>query len=86
MCEETYGDEVELGTVELGGLALELGADRLHGRRKALLRGFLVVDVDGSLTDVHADDALHVREQRLGEQACVSPNNVSALGRAGTGE
>lgn len=65
-----YDDDVELGVVKLAGRAFELEAGRLHLLGgEAVTRGPGVVAVDGGLTDIHTDDALHVLEKGLRDES-----------------
>lgn len=66
-----YDDDVELGVVKLAGRAFELEADRLHLLGgEAVTRGPGVVAVNGGLTDIQTDDALHVLEKGLRDESC----------------
>ena len=65
-----YHDDVELGTVKLARLALELNGDRLHrlrGQPKFPSRAG-VVAVNGDLADVHPDDFLRVLDKLFRDQ------------------
>lgn len=73
--DATYGDEIELGPIELVRLALELGADGVH-IGEAVVCGLLVVDLDRGWADVHPEDLFHVWAQGLGDQAFNHPRQA----------
>jgi hypothetical protein len=57
----TYRDDVELEPIQLALHALEFSAHRAHlARVDALILHRLVVEIDGRLTDIHADNELRV--------------------------